>query len=303
MKEDLNYKPANLPKPNTDNEFDALLFQKTYDEIHAPIAIRDAVLTATLPEKKQNRSLRYAITVLIALLFLGGGVVYAQSTGLFRFTTYHGDKVDIFPSAYGYTMTVDSMPISAFELTGEIQNVVKEFQKIVRADEKEFYNVFHQFKSTADARAYIGYQWLKETHCPGIPHQIGVRVSGTHSDAIDEVSMSSNYLFQCGVGHNFIISEDAVIYTTNSINTYYGMGELYRNDEGISYETEELTTPAGNKAQIVYETYRDNGSMEAGSSMECCLVDHSVFYHLFISYPSCDFETAKDILQQWLEQF
>lgn len=254
--------------------------------------------TGAKPVRFRNfgkNAVKWAVAATLALLLCGGGVAYAEKQGLFKFETRN-------PEVHGanFFLTVEVDEISSEELTGEIREVEEELQEYMGRNDynQEYPSCLKKYLSKEKARAYIGYEGMKETTVDGWFQEAYVRIFGDKEGKLAEVELDLQY-----TDGKITITETAEVYTENSWKTTHGTG--VRMDDwqnwGVSYRNEEYVTKKGKEVSIVYEE-RKNETI--GNRFMCAtLVDGAVYYKLSILYYPQDLERAKEIMYEWCEQF
>ena len=241
---------------------------------------------------------KWAVAATVALLLCGGGVAYAAKLGVLQFTKSE-DKNNL-----GFSLTTETERIAKEELTGQIREVegfLRDY--MAQEDYRQTYpSWIKQFETVEEARDYIGYAGMKKTVVPGTVEEVNVRVIGDTEGNLGEVS-----LFVRAEEDDIIMSEISAVFTEASPITLQGTGIRHGEDyfEAVQlemdYRSEEYTTANGKTAVFVYEEYEEG--VGGNRWLVGALVDGAVYYELSIHYYPRDLERAKEIMQEWCEQF
>lgn len=243
----------------------------------------------------RKATVKWATAAMVVLLLCGGGVAYAAKLGILQFTKSE-DKVNP-----GFSLTAKTERITAEELTGDIQEV-EGFLRDYMAEEEyrqTYPSWLKQFETVEEARAYIGYEGMKETNVPGTIEEVNVRVIGDTEGNLGEVS-----LFVRAEEGDIYINETSAVFTEESPISLHGTGIRHSRDylEGVrmapDYRSEEYITASGKTAVFVYEEKVSGNRWLVGA-----VVDGAMYYELSIYYYPKDFKRAKELLIQWCEQF
>ena len=243
----------------------------------------------------RKATVRWTVAAMVAFLVCGGGVAYAAKLGILQFTKSE-DKVNS-----GFSLTAKTERITAEELTGDIQEV-EGFLRDYMAEEdyrQTYPSWLKQFETVEEARAYIGYEGMKETNVPGTIEEVNVRVIGDTEGNLGEVS-----LFVRAEEGDIYINETSAVFTEESPISLHGTGIRHSRDylEGVrmapDYRSEEYITASGKTAVFVYEEKVSGNRWLVGA-----VVDGAMYYELSIYYYPKDFKRAKELLIQWCEQF
>lgn len=243
----------------------------------------------------RKATVRWAVAAMTVILMCGCGVAYAAKLGILQFTKSE-DKVNP-----GFSLTAKTEHITAEELTGEIHEV-EGFLRDYMAEEdyrQKFPSWLKQFETVEEARAYIGYEGMKETNVPGTIEEVNVRVIGDTEGNLGEVS-----LFVRAEEGDIYINETSAVFTEESPISLHGTGIRHSRDylEGVrmapDYRSEEYITASGKTAVFVYEEKVSGNRWLLGA-----VVDGAMYYELSIYYYPKDFKRAKELLIQWCEQF
>ncbi|MBR2407821.1 MAG: hypothetical protein IKB07_02575 [Lachnospiraceae bacterium] len=243
-------------------------------------------------------AVKWAVAATVALLLCGGGVAYAAKLGVLQFT-----KIDDKANS-GFSLMTETERISAEELTGEIQEV-EGFLRDYMAEEdysQTYPSWLKQFETVEEARAYIGYAGMKATKVPGTVEEVNVRVIGDTEGNLGEVS-----LFVRAEEGDIQMNETSAVFTEESPISIQGTGIRHGKDffEAVDlkpdYRSEEYTTASGKTAVFVNEVYEKG----AGGNrwMVGAIVDGALYYEISVLYYPQDYERAKEIVQEWCEQF
>ena len=241
---------------------------------------------------------KWAVAATVALLLCGGGVAYAAKLGVLQFTKSE-DKNNL-----GFSLTTETERIAKEELTGQIREVEGFLREsMAQEDYRQTYpSWIKQFETVEEARDYIGYAGMKKTVVPGTVEEVNVRVIGDTEGNLGEVS-----LFVRAEEDDIIMSEISAVFTEASPITLQGTGIRHGKDyfEAVQlemdYRSEEYTTANGKTAVFVYEEYEEG--VGGNRWLVGALVDGAVYYELSIHYYPRDLERAKEIMQEWCEQF
>lgn len=243
----------------------------------------------------KRATMRWAVVATAVIVLCGCGMAYAAKHGILRFEKTE-DK-----NTSGFSLKAETERISAEELVGDIHEV-EGFLRDYMAEEdyrQKFPSWLKQFETVEAARAYIGYEGMKETKVPGTIEEVNVRVIGDTEGNLGEVS-----LFVRAEEGDIYINETAAVFTEESPISLHGTGIRHSKDylEGVrmapDYRSEEYITARGKTAVFVYEEKEGGNRWLVGA-----VVDGAMYYELSIYYYPKDFERAKDLLIQWCEQF
>lgn len=242
-----------------------------------------------------KNAMKWAVAATLAVLLCGGGVAYAAKLGVLQFTKIE-DK-----TKHGYSLMGETERIKVEELTGDIQEVegfLREY--MAEEDYSQIYpSWLKRFETVEEARAYIGYEGMKETKVPGTVEEVNVRVIGDTEGNLGEVS-----LFVRVEEGDISMNETSAVFTEESPISLHGTGIRYSEeflekvDYKPEYRSEEYTTASGKTAVLVYEERVAGNRFLVGA-----VVDGAMYYELSILYYPQDFERAKEIMMQWCEQF
>lgn len=240
-------------------------------------------------------AVKWAVAATLALLLCGGGVAYAAKLGTLQFTKSE-DKNNL-----GFSLTTETERIAKEKLTGQIQEV-EGFLRDYMAEEdysQTYPSWLKRFETAEEARAYIGYAGMKETKVTGTVEEVNVRVIGDTEGNLGEIS-----LFVRAEEGDIQINETSAIFTEESPISVQGTGIRHSEEfleaveKAPDYRSEEYITASGKTAMLVYEDKVDGNLWLVGA-----LVEGSVYYELSLIYYPQDFERAKEMMQEWCEQF